>query len=162
MLIFRAEREASRLDMAILAIAMRIGGVAQKCHNTQLQKKELDMFLKRARRGVLDVARQQVSLTKSNDQLHRQRLNGILALGGVVSNLNRQISSIEDVSKRAEYMLAAGNTEDAYIQLRIEGKEKSEFLEELYRKDMDLENAPSKGRYGYVFMYIYVFICICI
>jgi hypothetical protein len=53
-------------------------------------------------------------------------------------------------------MLAAGNTEDAYIQLRIEGKEKSEFLEELYRKDMDLENAPSKGRY------IHMFICLCI
>lgn len=48
----------SLLDTAVSAIRTRVGDISQRCTAVETQRSELDKYLKKARRSLLDIARQ--------------------------------------------------------------------------------------------------------
>ena len=64
------------------------------------------------------------------DYQRKSREGVIGGLWGAMASLRNKIDKVHEVTKRAEYSLAGGHAETAYVLLALDGKELSEVSEE--------------------------------
>jgi hypothetical protein len=79
----------------------------------------------------------------------RVRTGAVNSIAGSIASFKNKIAKTEETVKRAEFMLAAGNTEGAYLLLLLDGRELSEVNDDEAKaaKDlMDAESLPSRGK----------------
>ena len=79
----------------------------------------------------------------------RVRTGAVNSIAGSIASFKNKIAKTEETVKRAEFMLAAGNTEGAYLLLLLDGRELSEVNDDeakAAKDQMDAESLPSRGK----------------